>query len=156
MFNFMVSLPLQSNYYNWCAWYLGMCSRPYFSFESQIGTLWVAYYRPFGKPSSGVVAESRTLRQSVDLMPDFKVDVKVLDGLITLTFFFLVAARGVRSHFPHLSFVLAVPGDSPASCKQCGRKVKLTYYKLMCVFVFAKLVFSSSQVFQLMSFICPN
>lgn len=88
-------------------------------------------------------------------MPDFKVDVKVLDAIITSTFF-LVTAKGMRSHFPHLSFVLAVPGDSSASCKQCGRKVKLTYYKLMCVFVFAKLVFSSSQVFQLVSFICPN
>lgn len=73
----------------------------------------------------------------------------MLDGLITLTlffFFFLVAARGVRSHFPHLSFVLAVPGDSSASCKQCGRKVKLPYYKLMCVFLFANLVFSPSSV----------
>lgn len=88
-------------------------------------------------------------------MPDFKVDVKVLDGLITLTFF-LVAAGGVRSHFPHLSFVLAVPDDSSASCKQCGRKVKLTYYTLMCVFLFANLVFSPSQVFQLVSFVCSN
>lgn len=88
-------------------------------------------------------------------MPDFKVDVKVLDGLITWTFF-SKTAKGVRSHFPHLSFVLALAGDSSASCKHCGRKVKLTYYKLMCAFVFAKLVFSSSQVFQLVSFICPN
>lgn len=71
-------------------------------------------------------------------------------------FFFFVTARGVRSHFPHFSCVLAVPGDFSASCKQCGRKVKLTYYKLMCIFVFAKLVSLSGQVFQLVSFICPN
>lgn len=62
-------------------------SRPYFSLESQTGTLWIAYYKPFGKPSSGIIAENRTLCYCIDLMPDFKVDLKVLDGLITLNFF---------------------------------------------------------------------
>lgn len=63
-------------------------SKPYFSLESQIGILWAAHYKPFGKPSNGIVAESRTLCYCIDLMPDFKVDLKVLDGLITLNFFF--------------------------------------------------------------------
>lgn len=116
--------------------------------DSLLQTIW--------KTTSGTLAESRTLCYCIGLMPDFKVDLKVLDGLITLNFFFFVTARGVRSHFPHFSCVLAVPGDFSASCKQCGRKVKLTYYKLMCIFVFAKLVSLSGQVFQLVSFICPN